>query len=163
MATVETGMDSASTANPKSLLGCSVQEMSVEETHAFVGLCLQEWSKTTDMAKTFPPNTEFVAGGGAKILNDRRLACNNKLNITNGLACWVLFLSDSPGDIVMWVWTLRELALRQPEPDPVLALKHWAAAFPLGVPTQTAKENTWDGQKFRLGANMLDEALIWAF
>ena len=66
------------------------------------------------------------------------------------------FLCKSPGEAVMWAWTLHRMAadLEQAEQEDKLGLPYglvnihrWVQAFPMGAPDDDGYAGVWDQQK----------------
>lgn len=94
-------------------------------------------------------------GNGGEILFYRLAAVD--LKISRGLALIIVLLSDSPGKIVLWSWTLHNM--RNADKSTV-SLKDWTYKFANGVPTEDAYSKTWDAQKHQ-GQNLLDFSSTW--
>lgn len=77
----------------------------------------------------------------------------------------ILFISSlckTPGDAVLWAWTLWQLYLKL---NTTVTLKIVYEEFPMGFPTEEAGHEIWDNQKgYTHGIevdNILDNGLIW--
>jgi len=60
----------------------------------------------------------------------------------------VLFLAaacKTPGDAVLWAYTLTHMAKRNP--GAIITIGKWTDAFPMGLPNEEAKRAVWDAQK----------------
>lgn len=92
------------------------------------------------------------------ILTHRLRAGGKTVHIT--LRLWLAAISNgNPGRAVMWAWTATNMNLRGDTSDILM----WAAAFPLGVPTDAEYLRVWDAQKGDgPSGNLLDRADVWA-
>lgn len=84
------------------------------------------------------------------------------VQITPGALMTVLaFDAKSPGDLVLWAYTIKCLA--EKEAKTLISVDDLIAAFPFGIPTEEARERIWTAQKQdgAPGANWLDTKEAW--
>lgn len=77
------------------------------------------------------------------------------------------YSQGSPGNAVLWAWTLHQMWLKQ---NRIVNLQDLAESFPFGFPTEEAIGEIWDAQKVHLHNvprdsvlmdNMLDAPFTW--
>lgn len=139
------------------LCGTKCQPFDKETTNTFLGLLMAEMNQA-EVELFNQTNVENFGTIGHILL--QRLNLTQGVQVTVRCAVLIAILSNgSPGAVVLWAWTLREIWLKTKQP---VDLRAWTDNFPMGVPTQSEVDRIWDAQK---GAgpngNQLDNALIW--
>lgn len=140
-----------------SLLKTKTQPMDKEQSEMFMRLLMGEMQGKT---QPFTPEQATEFGFLGKVLLSRLDL--GQIKISTALALWCIVLSNgSPGGIVQWAWTMRELFLQHGKR--MLTVNDWTMAFPMGVPTEEECSRIWDLQK-QEGApagNGLDRGEVW--
>lgn len=115
--------------------------MSDEVTKLFVGACIQEHNhvsmseltSTISMCKIIQSRAEYIG-----------------LTVNDHVALFLSCLCSSPGNAVMFVYSIKGLT-----DATVVTLEVLAEIFPVGFPHEDVWSNLWDAQK-RNGSNLLD-------
>ena len=140
---------------PPSLLGAKTKELDEYLSDMFLKIMFNPDRLASEMT----PEDANLMGPLAKILFFRIRAASPGTRITAGLGLWcVTICNGSPGNAVLWTWTLHNMAQRIP--GSMLTLDDWARAFPLGVPTEEELSRVWTAQK-KDGYNLLDQDSVW--
>jgi hypothetical protein len=105
-----------------------------------------------DMMTVFPYAVMYK-----RLESFRPVACKN---IDKRVLVLVSALCTSPGQAVLWAYTLAALAASK-----LYTLEDWCETFPVGTPTEEAISKLWDHQKgFKHGIeadNLLDNPDYW--
>lgn len=140
-----------------SLLKTKTQPMDKEQSEMFIRLLMGEMQGNV---QPFTPEKANEIGFLGKVLLSRLDLGGVKISMF--LALWCVVLSNgSPGGVVQWAWTLREMWLAQDKR--MVVINDWTMAFPMGVPTEEECSRVWDLQK-QEGApagNGLDRGEVW--
>jgi hypothetical protein len=138
----------------KSLLDVPNDErvpMTQEESEIFIKCCLAEKEKP-DAPFEINDKTPFLMR-----IMDSWLA-HTETQVTFWTALFVAMLSRTPGDVVMWVYTLNLLQKKNNKKVDTMDL---AIAFLWGFPTEEGRNKIWKSQKTENGTNLLDKAETW--
>lgn len=136
-----------------SFLNAQCTPLSHSQAHAFFTLLQRE---SQEHQKLFQREDAYDFFGDILF---RRLALVDGLRVTGCAATWVLYISNSPGAVVLWAWTLRDMWLKTKQ---TVDMEMWTYQFPFGVPTPVEYERLWDAQKgVGPGGNRLDDPLVW--
>ena len=134
---------------PASLLGCELRPLTKDESLLMLRISIAKLEGDPD--QVFADELGFQG----KVLFARLNA--HGLKVDKQLILMLTVLAETPGDLVMWAWTLFNMQKNGER----LTLKDWADAFALGVPTKEAYHKVWDGQKDKDGRNLLDLPSTW--
>lgn len=140
------------------LLGVETRTMSKVETNTLLPLLLSEAEYIGEEV----PATHQKLGDKLEydvlwciLLGRLSVPCSFFLKV------WVRLLSDRPGTVVLWAYTLTRLHQKyatQLAGNP-LTLGHWCEEFPVGLPADCGYETAWKAQKHRIVGEMSDNAL----
>jgi len=142
-----------------------LRDLTFKEAESFVGLCIMEQNliHRPEPSMVFNNQRAIELGFPGLVLFDR-LSWSN-LSISLPMAAWITMVSRSPGEIVMWAWTLRDIILSkgvESKSDP-MSLQDWADRFPMGLPSQAMFDYVWESQKVSSApnGNGLDDIRVW--
>lgn len=148
-------MNTATKTYP-SLLGGATVPMTLEQSKVFMSCIMQEGA--THGSRHFDTSVAQKMGPIGQILYSRIGLAN--VRITLELALWCSILSESPGIIVLWAWTLRELSILYAGRE--VTMTDWTQHFPMGVPTPEEYSRVWQAQKVSGNPdNGLDAVAVW--
>lgn len=158
----------------KGLIGVSVQRMSQKQATLFtqltlgdlnrygtsgsieVATCEADWQQWDEYMGDKPKPFAYA------VLESRLLAAAGINNLPRPEVCTpsvMLFattLCESPGDAVMWAFTIWRMRLAQMTPVGIADL---ARAFPMGFPDRPGRNAAWDAQKIDSSAVLGDNGL----
>lgn len=107
-------------------------------------------------------DTGLESSMGYKIF-DKRLEVAG-IEVTLPLAMFLVSLCDSPGNVVMWAYTVNVIRVARNIEGPV-TVSDFAEAFPMGIPTDEGLQKAWEEQKVNDGSmtgNLVDNFENWA-
>jgi hypothetical protein len=133
------------------LTGAETSPMTEQESHYLVSLTFMEKSFDKGSGQEIPGNAppevheEFMSHFPYAVLYKRLEVFGNvdKFSIPTLALCGLI--SKSPGDAVMWAYTLNYIYVASGvEQVDLLEFVKW---FPWGLPTEDARRKAWDAQK----------------
>lgn len=134
---------------PSILNGKQNATMSDEQAHSYVTILSSGIDEKFDIPES--NCNSFVE----KVLYQHLKASGIKPSI--GLFVWICIISNGvPGNIVMWVWTISNLAKNQGKKT--FSLRDWA--FASGLVSDEEYSRCWQDQK-QDGYNLLDQPVTW--
>lgn len=152
------------------LLGCKGEPMSTEMSMIFLNFTMTEMSVGSGKAKP-----EVVMEIDKKLENyplyqilKKRLEVfkeNFSPNLDVGILpmAFCATISDRPGSVVMWAYTLNEIFVKTGKPVTMEALTQ---EFPWGFPNKDEMEKCWDAQKIKRipggTDNSVDDFKTWS-
>jgi hypothetical protein len=135
--------------------------MTQEESEMFVTLCMNEIHPS---GKPWPP-IDDSAPAVLRIMQSRLEWAGIESAINHPLKLFIACISDRPGVVVMWAYTLAHMLEKKNDPSVILKISDLAAQFPMGFPNEDAKNECWDAQKGHAhnvpGDNLMDQLEYW--
>lgn len=136
--------------------------MNQEKTEMYVKLVMLDQSGYRSFVEHFQqhPNDLESIGFLANVLFERLKS--HKVEVSLPVGLFVTLNSTTPGEIVLWAYTLHCLQKKNGRP---VGMAELSEAFPVGFPVEDAVHDIWDNQKGFVHNvqvdNMLDHAEYW--
>lgn len=150
-----------------------IEPMSEEDSMVFLSLAMTDQPNPT--FHEFMDNTGLIEEIPKEVtqhLSVRILESRTKglVDFSTNCGMWIATICDTPGDAVMWAYTLACLKANRVDADPimedVITIRALGEIFPYGFPTKKGREIVWEQQKgYTHGVNTVDNFLdrkeIW--
>ena len=96
----------------------------------------------------------------ARIFVGRLAEFAPNVKISEALAVLIVSLCKSPGECVMWAYTLFRMSQKR---DRFITIQEWTEDFPDGIPTDDEMRRIWKLQKSSVPGqdNLLDRKETW--
>jgi hypothetical protein len=124
--------------------------MTENETKLFVNCMFADMQEYKDFS------TLEEQAFAIQVLQKRLVYHEVKVSVPVGV--FICSMSKTPGDLVMWAYTLFLIQKKNNKP---VTMEDLSKEFPFGFPIEESYETVWDSQKNDNGSNQLDFKANW--
>jgi hypothetical protein len=141
-----------------------VRQLSTDEMNVLVKLIFAEKNGRLKVISAKNPEwscPDITEARQIPILVGRLALYREPVLVSETLILFLGTLCKTPGECVLWAWTLANLYSQR---KTAITLERWCHAFPTGIPTDAAKRRIWRMQKSPIKGedNLLDKVETWS-